>query len=787
MSECPDNSALPAAADPAASASSEIVHNLLRLLQIARYRRKTIVRCLCAAAIAGAAYYAFAPRYYDAAAKLLLITRNLDQMASMADQPNQDNTMATQREIITSPIVLQEAIEQLPPEHLVDFHDHAPAEWRRVLASRLTARTTRKTNLVEVRYRSLSPEAASAVVSAVIQSYLEFIDRTHRGSATDAIAVLTRERAQLTQTLEQKQQELQAFRRRVGHLAVESGEGLVDPVIQRALKLSDALLEAQQRRLTLQASHAALADAIAKGGDLQEHLIGLEESLGRQLLVSVLGLSPQDLSLLTEQEQKLLEARTELQNDLAFYGPAHPRIADLTARVRTIEQYLANYRAGADERLASIGGANLGPLLNRMLQQSIAQAQQQEFQLQASFDEARAEAAQHSGDLVQLSMLEREVARLESLHDVLFNKIANVDFHQLQPPIQATVVAEPLPPDVPSSPQLRLIAAIVLLLGLGIGGLVAYVQDVLDDRFASPDEMMAQLGAPMLAIVRRLDALAGAGLATIHTHAAPNAPQTEAFRTLRTALTLSAGATGRIAVSSAEPGDGKTTVAANLAVSFAQAGKRTLIIDADLRKPGMTTLLGLKGRTGIADLLYGSQDPGGDAANCVQHTDLPGLDVLPAGLRRPNPAELLSSTRLVELLAWAESIYDQVLVDCPPVLAVSDAQIVGRLVDGAILVVQPQKNHRRLVTRACESFRVTGTTVLGIVANGLAHDDGRGYGYGYGYDYGYGYGYGADSAGESADAAREEQTEQTEPIVWFHRAPRQRPSIEESDLRNAAA
>ena len=135
----------------------------------------------------------------------------------------------------------------------------------------------------------------------------------------------------------------------------------------------------------------------------------------------------------------------------------------------------------------------------------------------------------------------------------------------------------------------------------------------------------------------------------------------------------------------------------------------------------------------------------------IVHTDLPGLDVLPVGLRRPNPAELLSSDEFVELLAWADSQYDRVIVDCPPVLAVSDAQVVGQLVDGAILVVRPEKNHRRSVIRAVESFRSVGCNVLGVVANALS-DESQTYGYGgYGYGYGYGYSYGHEE-GEFEEA-----------------------------------
>src|SRR6185503_8280119 len=173
-----------------------------------------------------------------------------------------------------------------------------------------------------------------------------------------------------------------------------------------------------------------------------------------------------------------------------------------------------------------------------------------------------------------------------------------------------------------------------------------------------------------------------------------------------------------------------------------------LVIDADLRKPGMTALMGLKGKLGVADILSGRENPSSIAPTLVQHTEQNNLDVLPAGLRRPNPAELLGGPNFVELLAWAEATYDQVLVDCPPVLAVSDAQIIGRLVDGAIVVVQPQKNHRRLVAHACYSFAATGTNVLGVVANGLSSHAARGYGYGYGYGNGYGYGHDAETDAE---------------------------------------
>ncbi len=209
----------------------------------------------------------------------------------------------------------------------------------------------------------------------------------------------------------------------------------------------------------------------------------------------------------------------------------------------------------------------------------------------------------------------------------------------------------------------------------------------------------------------------------------------------------------RLAVTSSEPSDGKTTVLANLAVSYAHAGKRTLLIDADLRRPGMTKLFQLRGTDGVSNILRGRDDVSAMANTNTQETGIEGLQVLASGPKPPNPGELLSGDRFLDLVAWAEANYDQVLVDCPPVMAASDAAIVGRLVDGMVLVVQPQKNHRRIVLRAAEQLQAMRVNVLGTVVNRV--DESGEYGYGYGY--GYGEEYGADYDDE-VDATPFEET-----------------------------
>ncbi len=735
-------------------ATSELIPALARFLRIVNRRRRVVGYSLAICLAAGLLYFAAAPRQYASAARLLVVEPPQGQVATVGESSDSDNTINTHRELVASPIVLEGALQRLAPAYRVDLVDRPPHEWVEELSRRLETSTKRRTNFIDVSYRSRHPVAAAAVVRAVIESYLDFVRKTHQGAAGELKTVLTDERAKLAQSLTVKQAELQAFRERIGALALPKEDGVVDPVVQRALHLNDALMAAHERRLDLQAAAAAIDQAAARGEDINQYLAGVEQSVGQQAMLMALGMSAHDMTVLAEQENKLLESQNELQKLAPFYGPNHPRIGELQQQIASLETYLTEYRARAGRRGAAAPSAEVTAVVKSMLAQSIRQAQAREGQLSTAFEAARRTASDHSGQIVELAMLEREVERIESLHGLLFERIANVDFRQVQAPVQATVVREPLPPQRAASPQLRMVLLTAIAAGLALGAGIVYVQDVLDDRFDSPEELSAQLAAPVLAIVRELDPLDGVGLAGVHVHATPHNAATEAFRTLRTTLSLHAAASKRLLVSSSEAGDGKTTVVVNLAAAFAQSGKRTLMIDADLRKPGLSTRLELKHRAGVADVLAGEAPVGEIAAELAYRLDAPGLDVLPSGSRRPDPGELLGGLRFAELLAWAESQYDQVIVDCPPVLAVSDAQVVGRLVDGAVLVVRPEKNHRRLVLRAAEAFRATGCDVLGVVANGISETSGR-YGYGYGYGYGAEYGHEEGGAAESVPFVNE--------------------------------
>jgi len=739
-----------------------LVHALAQFLGAVRYRRSVVLGALAAALLLGGLYYATATRYYGAAAELLVMQSGLDKLStSISEGGSQQGQMLTFENLLRSAKVLEEALKKLPPEHRVDLAGVPESRWVAAIQKNLSAKAIRQTNLIQVSYRSKDPHAAVAVVNAVVQAYIAFIDATHRGNAGEIIRVLAKEQTDLADKLARKEQELLDARRQFGDLGIRSGSKVVHPLVQRAVSLNEELIGAQKQRVTVEASLAAIQAAVRNGEDLRQHVVSVADAVGREMLMTSLGFSSRDASTQAYLERELLETRASVKMLEEYLGPAHPELLAKGEKIRAAEQYLLQSQQRVNEHLARLQATHLGPMLIQMVQQKLNEMLTLESSLQARFDQACAAAVDLNGQVSRIEILEHDLQWLRNLHDVLLNQIANVDLKQDSHEIRTAIVHDPKAVESPISPNLYRTLAAALALGLALGLASVYVLDVLDDRFRGVEEMQSRLGVPVLAMIRQMPSEEAVGVEGLHVHPRPNSNESEAFRTLRTALALAQTESRQLAVTSAEPGDGKTTVLANLGVCLAQAGKRTLLVDADLRRPGLTNLLGMRGLDGLSGVIRGEGDVVAAARAAIRPLSIEGLDALPSGLRPANPAELLVSTRLAEFLAWAETVYDQILIDTPPVLATSDAALVGRQVDGVVLVVQADKNRRRGLLRVTEHLGLLKIPLLGLVVNRVGSDRDRGYyGYGYGSGYGYGYGYGYQAeegrAEEPQDAPFEE-------------------------------
>ncbi|MBN1590811.1 MAG: polysaccharide biosynthesis tyrosine autokinase [Pirellulales bacterium] len=729
------------------------IHMAMQFLLAVRHRKHVIIATLGLAGLGGAAYYITAPRYYRATAGMLMIQTGIDnlEMSMTGPAADQRSLMKTFENVAQSPRVVEGALKKLRPEDRVDVQGISPKGWAGTLKRNLSANSIPSTNILEISYLSKDPEVAVNVVNAVIDSYLEFLDDTHKGTTSEVRDLFTHQLAEVGQELNQKEQELIRARIRCGLLRSGDGNEFLDPVTKRAIFFTDELSSVQRRRIELQATLATVQIAVRNKQDLRQHVITVADAVGKEIMLRSFGLSGRDGQNQTALEEQLLADRAELKAMQTFVGPAHPLMIDKQEKIRLAEEYLDQYAQRSAEKMAHLQDTQLGPLLVQMLQQKLHETFQQETSLRGQSEIAQAQATGRVGDLARLEVLERHAKRLHDLSDVLINKIASVEMKEDGQEVRASVTAPPMPNGRPVSPRLSVVVLISLFLGLGSGFAIVYVLDVLDDRFRNIEDMQQQLGVPVLSLIRRLVTPQTTGLEALQLHVAPRSTESEAFRTLRTALALADKDLHRIVVTSAEPGDGKTTVLSNLGVCYAQSNKRTLVIDADLRRPGLTDLMQMRRAEGLSTLLRSDEKVVDQCLGLIRPSGIEKLDVLPSGPRPTNPAELLAGPRFTELIDWATTVYDQILIDTPPTLATSDSAVVGRLADGTILVVQPQKNRRRAVIRAVEGMLALKIPLLGLVVNRVEPDERSGY-YGYGYGYGYEAGYGNDEEPGESDA-----------------------------------
>lgn len=732
------------------------LHEILRFLRIVRFRKNIMAVALLVSVLLAGLYYATATRVYESKASLLVLQTGADRWSNnMSDSGATKDLMGTYRNILGSMVVLEEAVKHLSPEARSDFADSPPAKWASRLKGNLEVVEIRDTNVIGVKYRSKNPEATADVVNCVLSAYLEFMDNLHKGTARELLTVLTREKAALEEQLRSKESELLVTRSQAGDLVICDKKSGLNVVVKRVMRLNELLIAAHEKRLEAQSRAVTMQAVLENGENVQPCALAMLDTAAREVLLQQLKAASSDSSTIAHANRQLLENRAKLQAELRRYGPAHQKIRTIQEQINVAEAYLKDCSLAADSDLHKINNEKLVQLLKRISSQQLQQATDHESRIIASYEQEKQRAIDLDRNTAELEMLQLDVNRLRRFYDVVLDRIKNIDLSRESGMLRTRVLSRPNIPSGPVSPRLFLVAFCAVACGLFAGLGTVYIRDLLDDRFRSPEEMRMQLGVPVLATVRKMEVEAETGIEAVHVHAQSSSVESEAFRTMRTTITFCNQDMRRLVVSSSEPGDGKTTVASNLAVVYAQSDKRTLLIDADMRKPGMTTLLDMRGENGLSTCLSAEGPVVESVASCLKKSVTNNLDFIPSGHKPANAMELLASSRFAELLAWAEANYDQIIIDSPPSL-VSDTAIIGQLVDGVVLVVQPSKSHRRSVIRAADHFSLLGVKLLGIVANHLVDKDKEEYGYGYGYGYGHAYGYGhnEDSCDENRQLIR---------------------------------
>jgi non-specific protein-tyrosine kinase len=340
--------------------------------------------------------------------------------------------------------------------------------------------------------------------------------------------------------------------------------------------------------------------------------------------------------------------------------------------------------------------------------------QQQINQTQAQVQALASLSNRTTDQEAQLQSLQNQLTALRSTYASLLSFSSN------NAPNLLSVVEPAVAPDQPSSPRPLLNTLLAAIVGLVLAVGIAFLVEFLDDSLKTADEVEEAVELPTLGAILRMKGDPGRSeIYRLATLLQPRSPVAEAYRSLRTNIEFAAvdEPVPILLVTSSIPSEGKTTTAANLAVAFAQAGRQVLLVDADLRKPGIHRILDLPNAHGLTTLLR-SDDAGIDTL--THATEQEHLRVLTTGSLPPNPAELLGSQRFRSVLARLAESADLVILDSPPLQAVTDAAILAALADGTLLVVDAGRTRRGAVRQGREALAKAGARVLGVALNRLS-------------------------------------------------------------------
>jgi polysaccharide biosynthesis transport protein len=558
--------------------------------------------------------------------------------------------------------------------------------------------------LVQISYTDPDPRLATEIVNTLVRTFTEENFKTKYEAVTQTSDWLSTELADLQMKVQTSEEKLVRYQKDHSILGVDEKQNIVT-----------AKLDELNRELT-----AAQTDRIQKESNYKLSADGNPAAFSK---TSGEG-SSNMLDKLREKEAELDTQRAQLTTQ---FGSGYPRVAELSNQVKQVRAEIA-----AEETRMQEG-----------IRDEYLAAVQRESLLVTAFNQQKQEANQLNESAIEYSVLKRDAEANRQLYQNLLERLkeAGVSAGLRSSNIRVVDVARtptsPIKPNVPRNIEFG------LLLGLACGIGLAFVLESLDTSIRTLEEISAISSLPALGTIplqvssngslrKRLKATSiqseTSDSPTLITYARPKSEAAEAFRSLRTSILLSSfGAPPKvILVTSALPQEGKTTISANSALVLAQRGGRVLLIDADLRRPGIDKLFGFRSRGGLSTLISG-----GDKVEdvIIPFTDVPNLWILPAGPIPPQPAELLGSTVMKDHIARWRTEFDHVIIDTPPCLSVTDAVILSPEADRVILVARAGKTTKLALRRACELLLQVNARVMGIVLNALNLDSAESYYY----------------------------------------------------------
>ena len=665
---------------PAAPRSGPPDHHVLDYLA-AIYRHRYLAVAVFLAVVVAAAVRAYTTTpLYRAQARVMIEIED-DQTTALAGVLPGENVRdpepyyQTQFRILTGRELARRTATALglgrEPEFAGAAHD--PGALVSAFMARVSAEPVKSSRLVDVGFVSADPRLAARAANQLTRDYVDQNAEVRRANLTSSITWLDQELERQRRRVEDSERAMATYRERQNALSLQDSQNIV---VARLNSLNDA---ATRARTTL-----------AQKESLYDQVKGLSPGEAADTIPAI-----QQNSFIQSLKAHVADLERERANLSERYGERHPEIIKVNASIRDSRRQLeAEITKAVDA-------------VRKDYQTALAE----ERSLERSLDDQKGAALSLSRKNVSYTVLEREAQSNRQVYESLLQRQKELQVLASSRGNNVRLVDVAEVPRAPFLPDMRRSLMMATLAGFGLAlGLVAGLT-YLDDTVKTPEDVAQKLQVPFLGMVPKVPGsralLSG------------DVPHTfgEAFRSLRTALAFSSGAaTSRVVVvTSSQPLEGKTTTASNLAIALALGGEKVLLVDADLRRPNLHTTLGIDNSVGLSHLLTGQASP----RDAIRDSGTPNLWVMTAGQVPPNPSELLASDRMKALLGPSSEWFDWVVVDTPPVLAVTDAVILAPLAAGVAFVIRSEMTPRRHVRRALDTLMSGAPRLHGVVLNGV--------------------------------------------------------------------
>ncbi len=669
-------------------------------------------------------------RIYDAAGSISIgkvdpMMLNLKESANGAVDYYDSTDLETEASILRSDLLALQVIKQLNLDKRPEFGgggetpttslglttDELQPDSDRTSASlgafkgslRVSVRPNNR--IIDIHYRSADKDLAARVVNTLIHTYIEQNFKTRFESTMQASDWLSKQLVDLQIKVETSQEKLVKYQKEHEILGIDEKQNITTAKLD---ELNKELTAAESDRMQKEAFYQ-----LVQSGDPDT---AAAAAVGADAGTSNAAASSAMLERLRGQQADL---RVQVAQLSTQFGPSYPRVIQLSSQLRELEVQIQ----GEMKRIVS-----------RVRSEYLASFQRENM-LRNALEKQKQEANKLNESAIEYSLLKRDVETNRTLYEGLLEKLkeagvtAGLRSNNIRPVDEARVPTAPAEPNVPRN------LSFALALGLTTGIGLAFLLEGIDNTVRTPEQAQAISALPSLGMIplgskngteastRRLS-VASSSVAPskeaveLVSQSRPQSQMAESYRALRTSLLLtSLGAPPKvILITSALPQEGKTTTSINTAIVLAQKGTRVLLIDADLRRPSIHKTLGLGPRTGLSNVLTGSASL---QQATIRSTFLPTLFVLPAGTPPPNPAELLASTNMKDVLEKLRGEYDHIVLDTPPTLSVTDAVVASTRADAVVLVIRSGQTTKQALRRAREILIQVNARVSGVLLNAV--------------------------------------------------------------------